>query len=151
MIKVMTKTMKYAAAIVISAICLGAVILCTRGKEGAEIKASSPEAAVEAFTRHIAAGEFKEAFSLCDTTSMKDYIMSCIEGRERLEKKDSSALRIASSLLSGADFKVVKTEKAEDGRMVYYNIGFGGHTKSKVATVGKEEGEWKVKMITDAI
>lgn len=110
-----------------------------------------PEAVIETFTRHIAAGEWEEAIKLCDTTSMQGYINDCISVWERLEKKDSSSLAIASSLLAGAEFKVEKTEKADGGRSVYYSIEAEGKSKKKKATLRKEEGEWRVGMITDAI
>lgn len=110
-----------------------------------------PEAVVEAFTRHIAAGEFEQALGLCDTTSMQDYIERCISVWESLQKKDSSVLAIASSLLGEAEFKVEKTEKTDEGRDVYYSIEAEGHLKNKVASLGKEEGEWRVERIADAI
>lgn len=121
-----------------------------KGGEGKKVD-MGPEAVVEAFTRHIAAGEFDQALGLCDTTSMLDYIDQRIDTWERLQKKDSSVLAIASSLLAGAQFKVEKTEKTDIGRDVYYSIETDGHSKGKIATLVKEEGEWRVKMITDAI
>lgn len=127
-----------------------ALLAGCKGGEGKKVD-MGPEAVVEAFTRHIAAGEFDQALGLCDTTSMQAYIDQCTSIWEKLEKKDSSVLAIASSLLAGADFKVEKTEKTDIGRDVYYSIEAHGHSKGKIATLVKEEGEWRVKMITDAI
>ena len=62
-----------------------------------------------------------------------------------------SVLAIASSLLGEAEFKVEKTEKTDEGRDVYYSIEADGHLKNKVASLGKEEGEWRVERIADAI
>lgn len=137
---------------ILTYIALAAVLLagCKGGGEGKKAD-MGPEAVVEAFTRHIAAGEFEQALGLCDTTSMQDYIERCISVWESLQKKDSSVLAIASSLLGEAEFKVEKTEKTDEGRDVYYSIEAEGHLKNKVASLGKEEGEWRVRMITDAI
>jgi hypothetical protein len=46
---------------------------------------------------------------------------------------------------------VEKTEKTDSGREVYYSIETDGHSKRKVAALRKEEGEWRVEKITDAI
>ena len=130
-----------------------AVILLSGCKGGEDRKKADmgPEAVVEAFTRHIAAGEFELALRLCDTSSMQTYIDRYINAWESLQKKDSSALAIASSLLEGAEFKVEKTVKTDGGRDVYYSIEAGGQSKNKIASLEKEEGEWRVRMITDAI
>ena len=80
-------------------IAFAAVLLagCKGGEAGKKVE-MGPEAVAEAFTRHIAAGEFEEALGLCDTASMQTYIDQCINAWERLQKKDSSVLAIASSL-----------------------------------------------------
>lgn len=122
-----------------------------KGGETGKKTAMGPEDVVEAFTRHIAAGAFEDALALCDTTSMQAYIDQCATVRAKLEKKDSCVLAIASSLLSEAEFNVEKTEKTEDGRDVFYSIKTEGHSKRKKASLTKEEGEWRVKMITDVI
>jgi hypothetical protein len=88
---------------------------------------------------------------LCDTTSMQAYIDRCITVWESLEKNDSSVLAIASSLLAGSDIKIAKTEKTDIGRDVYYSIEADGNLKEKKATLVKEEGEWRIKTITDVI
>lgn len=134
-------------------ICAVAVLLSAGCKSGDSGKNAGmePEAVIEAFTRHIAAGDFEQASALCDTTSMQGYINDCISTWERLEKKDSSTLAIASSLLTEAEFKIEKTEKADGGRYIYYCIEAEGTSKKKKATLIKEEGEWRVGMITDAI
>lgn len=131
---------------------LAACALLAGCKGGEEKKAApGPEAVVETFTRLIATGEFEQALGLCDTTSMKAYIDNCREVREKLEKKDSSALAIASSILAEAEFKVERTEKTDIGRNVYYTIEVEGQSRQKMAELGKEEGEWRIGKITDAI
>lgn len=123
---------------------------CKGGESGKKTE-MGPEAVVEAFTRHIAAGDFEQAIRLCDTTSMQTYIDQCITAWEDFEKKDSSVLAIASSLLANAEFKVEKIEKTDGGREVYYSIEAEGISKRKKAVLRKEEGEWRVEKITDAI
>lgn len=114
-------------------------------------KEMGPEAVVEAFNRAVTAGDFDAACSLCDTVSMKGYLDSYIEAWETLQREDSSALAIASSLLSGAVLEISKVEKDGEGKVVYYTLEADGHRKERKATVKKEEGEWKVQEITDAI
>lgn len=114
-------------------------------------KEMGPEDVVEAFNRAVTAGDFDAACSLCDTVSMKGYLDSYIEAWETLQKEDSSALAIASSLLSGAVLEISKVEKDGEGKVVYYTLEADGHRKERKATVKKEEGEWKVQEITDAI
>lgn len=123
------------------------------GCGNAEVKKAEmgPEAVVEAFNRAITAGDFATAYSLCDTVSMKGYLDSYVEAWETLQREDSSALAIASSLLSGAVLEISKVEKDGEGKIVYYTLEADGHRKERKAIVKKEEGEWKVQEITDAI
>ena len=146
----MSKAIGYAAGIVTAAVYIGASILFT-GCNGGGSEAMSPEATVEAFTRHIASGEIAKARCLCDTTSMKEYIDGWMQTWERLEKKDSNALTIAASILAGADFKVERSEKTDRGRDVYYSIETAGKSRSRKATLRKEEGEWRVETVKDVI
>ena len=136
-------------------IALGAIIafiLIIKGGENTDTQQKAgPEATVEAFNRAITAGNFATAYSLCGTVSMKGYLDSYVEAWETLQKEDSSALAIASSLLSGAVLEISKVEKDGEGKVVYYTLEADGHRKERKATVKKEEGEWKVQEITDAI
>lgn len=148
----MTRVMRYVAAIVTAAGCLGASALLTGCGTGQESKkVLSPEETVETFTRHIAAGEFDKARSLCDTVMMKDYIDGWMQTWERLQQKDSSALAIASSFLAGADINIERSEKSDAGKDIYYSIETEGQSRKRMAKVRKEEGEWRVETITDAI
>lgn len=108
-----------------------------------------PEETVEAFCRAVAAKDMDRAMELCDTVAMKGYIDGWTRAWEELEQKDSSALRIASGMLTEAAFTVVKTEKAGDDRMVTYTLETGGKSKTRRAIVRKEEGEWRVAEMTD--
>ncbi len=109
-----------------------------------------PEDVVVEFSRAVVAGDFETAYGLCDTLCMKDYLDSCRETMELYQKKDSAVYSIATSILSGAEIEVLEVEKIDDGRSVLYTIGAEGAVKEKVATVKKEEGEWRVTSISDA-
>ena len=110
-----------------------------------------PEAVVEAFNRAVTAGDFDMARSLCDTVSMKGYLDSYMEAWATLQKEDSSALAMASSLLTGAVIEIGKVVKNGEDREIYYSLEADGHRQERKATVKKEEGEWKVQEITGAI
>lgn len=118
---------------------------------GGSENADGPEAAVAAFTRAMAAGDWNEAAELCDTVSMKGYISAYQEAWDYLHKQDSSVMMIASQMLSAASIEVQKVEKEEGARAVFYTIETEGLRKERKAMVSKdEEGAWKVTAITDA-
>ena len=121
---------------------------CHRGTE--KEQAMSPEQTVEAFCRTLASGEMTKARSLCDTGAMSSYLEDWADKWAELEKKDSSALRIASGILSEADICVLNTERDGEKRIVSYTIEVDGNIKTRRAVVRKEEGEWRVESITDA-
>ena len=119
-------------------------------RDAEEKKAMGPEAAVETFCRAVAAGDFETADELCDTVSMKGYLDEWRKVWNDLQKEDSSALAIASSMLSGAEIEVIRTERNGEKRTVLYRIEAEGNSKTRTATVKNEEGEWKVEEISDA-
>ena len=121
---------------------------CRGGEQGEQV--SGPEAVVEAFCRAVAAGDFETAGGLCDTVSMKGYLDEWRKVWNDLQKEDSSALAIASSMLSGAEIEVIRTERYGEKRTVLYRIEAEGNSKTRTATVKNEEGEWKVEEISDA-
>ena len=119
-------------------------------RDAEEKKAMGPEAAVEAFCRAVAAGDFETAGGLCDTVSMKGYMDEWRKAWNDLQKEDSCALTIASSMLSGAEIEVIRTERNGEKRTVLYRIEAEGNSKTRTATLKNEEGEWKVEEISDA-
>ena len=119
-------------------------------RDAEEEKSMGPEAAVETFCRAVAAGDFETAGGLCDTVSMKGYLDEWRKVWNDLQKEDSSALAIASSMLSGAEIEVIRTERNGEKRTVLYRIEAEGNSKTRTATVKNEEGEWKVEEISDA-
>ncbi len=129
-------------------ICTAAVLAAAScGKKGA----MGPEEVVEAFSRAVATGDFETARTLCDTIYMYDYIENYQKVMTSLQKEDSSAFAIAVEMISGAEFEVTGVDKNGEEKTVTYKFTADGNGKTKKATVKKEEGEWKVKSITDAI
>ncbi len=118
---------------------------------GGKKDSMGPEAVVESFCRAVAAGDFCTAREFCDSLAMDDYLENYQKAVTSLQKEDSCAFAIAAEVLAGAEFEVIDTEKSDEGRIVHYRLAAGGNEKSKKATVKKEEGEWKVTSITDAI
>lgn len=108
-----------------------------------------PEETVEAFCRAVASGDMDTAMEMCDTVAMKGYLDGWTRTCNELAQKDSSALRIASGMLSEATFTIVNTEKAGDDRVVTYTLETGGRSKTRCAIVRKEEGAWRVAGMTD--
>lgn len=135
--------MKIFSFIIIAMLLLGG---CAGGEKKAVM---SPEETVEAFCRAVAGGDMEKACGLCDTESMKTYLESWNTTWEQLEKKDSSALRIAAGILSDAEFSIDRSEKEGDKRTVTYTIKTEGQSKSRKATLKREEGEWRVEGLTD--
>ncbi len=141
------KNMKIIGYIFIFAATVFATVACG-GEKKAEM---TPEAVVETFCRAVAAGDFDAAREVCDSAGMDGYMENYRKVMDSLEKRDSSALKIAASMLSGAEFEVVGTEKDGEERIVKYRISAEGRTKTKQARVRKEEEGWRVAEITDAI
>lgn len=127
------------------------MIVLLAGCKGSEGKAQAgPEDVLKEFNRAITAGDFTKAYTLCDSTTMSDYIESYREAWETLQKQDSSALAIASSILSGAVIEITASQKEDEGRTLSYTLEADGHSKTRKASMIREEGEWKVEKITDA-
>ena len=132
---------------------MGAAMMMAAGCGGSEsAKADGPEAVVAEFNMAMASGNWEDASELCDTVSMKGYISAYQEAWNYLHQQDSSVMMIASQMLSAASIEVIKVEKVEGGRDIFYTIETEGLHKERKATVSKnEEGAWKIKAITDAI
>lgn len=110
---------------------------------------TGPEGIVETFYRSLCAGDFDKARSLCDTLEMEDYLGGF---QDAWESEDSTVRAIASDILSEMTVNITDTERDGQTRTVFYELsGPGGSDKEKAATLSKEEGEWKIKKITDRI
>ena len=120
---------------------------CGGGQEAEKVM--GPEQTLETFCRAVAAGDMEMAEGLCDAEAMKEYLDGWERTWQDLEKKDSCALKIAAGMLSEAEFTVMKVEKKGDERFITYTLASGGKDKTRQAVVTKEEGEWRVKGMTD--
>ena len=120
------------------------------GCNGRKEKAMGPEETVEAFCRAVTAGQWDDAEALCDTVSMKEYMDSYKEAWETLLQEEGRVMEIAREILSGTVTTVKDVRKEDDRRVVSYTIATDGTSKTRQATLRKEEGAWKVERIADA-
>lgn len=140
----MIKTLKY-----IALICSSGLLLSCGGNDAEDKKAMEPEEVVKAFTSAVAGGDFAGALELCDTVAMKGYIEERQNEWHMLEMKDSSVYAIAAHMLEGTETEITEVIKEGNSRHMFYTVSFGGKEKEKVMILQKEEGEWKVKAISD--
>ena len=133
----------------IYAIVIGLAILtgCRSGEKSVEM---GPVETVEAFCKAVAACDWDKAQELCDTLSMKEYIDGYRTAVNKLEKEDEGAAKIAISLLENTTVNVNDVHKHEDKRVVTYTLETDGLSKTRKATLRKEEGAWRVEAITEA-
>lgn len=119
---------------------------CTGGDRQTEL---GPEATLESFYSRLCTGDFDKAESLCDTLKMNGYIGTF---RQVWESEDSTVRSIASAILSEMTVTVTDIQKDGQSRTIFYELSYAdGSNKEKVATLMKEEGEWKIEEITDRI
>ena len=118
-------------------------------RDAEEKKVMEPEEVAEQFCRAVAGGEFEQAWALCDTVTMRDYLNEQEASWNMLEQVDSSAFSIASEMLRNIDFTVEDIVKEGEERHLFTSIGFNGSNKGKLIILKKEEGEWKVSQIAD--
>jgi len=132
----------------INAVVAGLVILagCKTGGD----KAMGPEETVEAFCRAVTAGQWSQAEALCDTLSMKEYMDSHKEAWATLQAEDSCTLAIAEAILADTVMTIEEVRKEDDRRVVSYTLAADGNSKTRMAVLKKEAGEWRVERITDA-
>ena len=90
---------------------------------------------VESFNRAITAGDFVTASALCDTVLMQNYLDSYREAWEALMDEDSTALSIASAILSGTVLEITSVEKEDKDRCVKYRLDADGRKKERMARV----------------
>lgn len=135
----------------IALVAAGLILAAGCGGQQGEKAVMGPEETVEAFCRAVAGGDFAEAADYCDLQTMKSYIDERSEAWDMLQKKDSSAVAIASAILSEADIKFEDTVREDNRRHISFTISFMDDIKKKTATVKKEGDAWKVEAITDRI
>ena len=110
----------------------------------------SPEEVAETFCIAIATGDFTQARSLCDMSSMSEYIRICARNWDFLANNDSTVISIAKEMMGGICFRIDNNTKDGNTRRIDYTISIGeGLKKSKTMSLKKEEGEWRVTMVTN--
>lgn len=113
-------------------------------------KPMSPEEVAETFCIAIATGDFTQARSLCDMSSMSEYIRICARNWDFLANNDSTVVSIAKEMMGGICFRIDNNIKDGNTRRIDYTISIGeGLKKSKTMSLKKEEGEWRVTMVTN--
>ena len=106
-----------------------------------------PDTTLENFYKNLCAGEFGQAESLCEAAGMEGYVN---EFRLAWEKSDSTTRRIASAILAEVSIEITDTEQNGQNRTIFYKMTTtDGQSKEKIATLRKEEGEWKIMAIID--
>ena len=120
---------------------------CKGGEKSVEM---GPVETVEAFCKAVSSGQWDVAEELCDSLSMKEYLDNQKQTWARLEKEDERVMKVARSILESTVLTVEDMSKDDDKRVVIYKIEADGLSKTKKATLKKEEGEWRVVSITEA-
>lgn len=109
-----------------------------------------PVETMEAFCKAVSMGQWDDAEALCDSLSMKEYIESQKQIRAQFEKEDEDAMKVVRSIMENTTVTVDDMHKADDKRVVTYTLETDGLSKTKKATLRKEEGAWRVEAITEA-
>ena len=120
---------------------------CRGGQKSVEM---GPVETVEAFCKAVSMGQWDDAEALCDSLSMKEYIESQKQIRAQFEKEDEDAMKVVRSIMENTTVTVDDMHKADDKRVVTYTLETNGLSKTKKATLRKEEGAWRVEAITEA-
>lgn len=117
----------------------------------AGVDGTAPEQVVSAFNEALIQGRFGDAASLCDTLLMDGYLKRYEAGWKRAAKMNGRLTSAAQSALADIRTEIVSVEKDGDKRVVCYKVGIPGstHAKVKKAVLGKEEGEWRIKSVTE--
>ena len=119
---------------------------CKGGEKSVEM---GPVETVEAFCKAVSSGQWDVAEELCDSLSMKEYLDNQKQTWARLEKEDECVMKVARSIMEKTSVTVTEMHKAEDKRTVTYTLETDGLSKTKKATLRREEGEWRVEAITE--
>ncbi len=126
---------------------IAAIVLVTIGCSRNSNSEIGPAETIEAFCKSIFAGDFEKAKGFCSETDVEEYIARL---QEEWEKSDESVKAILPDVLS--EYLVEVTDVVKDGqeRTIFYKLtATDGQVKGKIATLRKEEGEWRITAITD--
>ena len=127
------------------------MIICAALTCGCGKKAEGPEVVVEAFYKAVTAGDWDGAAKFWCSSEANDYIDALKNAWESLQTEDENALNMAAAVLSDVKVNIEKTEKTDQGKAIYYTLEVGEFCKRRKACVRKEEREWRVMEIIDAI
>ena len=106
-----------------------------------------PKETIQTFYKHICAGDFSEAQALCKSEDMQEYMDTF---RSAWEKTDPALSSIAADILSNMTVTITDEQKSGQSRTIFYKLSTTeGSSKEKIATLMKEEGEWRIVAITD--
>ena len=106
-----------------------------------------PEEAVEIFYTALFAGDFDKAEDCCGSVTMQDYINSF---RSAWADNDDTTAAILPAILAETGISISAIEKSGQIRTIFYTLtAVDGKKKEKIATLGKDEGKWKITAITD--
>ena len=114
-------------------------------------KKNTPEMALEKFYNAMKSGDFDSAASLCDTTSMQDYMSTYMQQWADMSQKDSAEFAAIVSTLANTTLSIKEVNHEDGVCFINYTLSMDGVTKQCKATAKKEKGEWKVATITNEI
>ena len=126
---------------------LAAIVLTAIGCSMNRSTELGPAETIESFCKAIFSGDFDRAKSFCAETETNEYVASL---QKEWEKSDEGIKAILPEILSEYLIEVTDIVKNGQGRTIFYKLtATNGQSKEKVATLRKEEGEWKITAITD--
>lgn len=146
---------KYVIIMGLALLACGVGVLLTHSNEGNADELSAEEtkaeSVLERFIYALRDGDFETASSMCDTTSLQDYLDAYKQGWEKQSMKDSADFAAIRSIIANTTMSTDKMEELDGVCIIDYTLSMDDQTKRCQATVKKEEGEWKVAAITNEI
>jgi hypothetical protein len=147
------KKIIYALGVALIAGIAAAILLFSKGggAERSQKSETKAEVVLEKFYSALKTGDFETAKTLCDTVSMHDYLNEYMQNWEQQSQKDSAEFAAIVSTLANTKMTIEKVEEMDGVCIIDYTLSLENLTTDRKATAKKEEGEWKVAKITDAV
>ena len=82
---------------------------------------------------------------------MHDYLNEYMQNWEQQSQKDSAEFAAIVSTLANTKMTIENVEEMDGVCIIDYTLSLENLTTDRKATAKKEEGEWKVAKITDAV
>ena len=130
-------------------LCIALLSISCLWSCGEKSSEPGPVETVEAFYKALTAGQWAEAEALCDSVTMKQHIHTYKDACGQMQKSDSTVMAIAAGIMAGSEIDVTDSHKEDDKRVVTYTLKTGEFSKTRKATLRKEEGAWRVEKIAD--